>query len=146
MSHKQFVLRVLLPSIKPPVSVWRITAEAYLTGIWLGETQKPSTFEQALSDGSTLVPDLAYRWGNIKDPWGVAHDLIYIHHKLGLSDAYGVKWTLHDAHNMYRRGWLATGMPIVGSVWYLGLVLGGWVVWNQEFDNKPEKVSQIIWF
>ena len=143
-SHSQFVLRVLLPSINPPLDVWRITAEAYLTTIQLETVNEFKTFEQLFSDGSTLVPDLMYKWGNIKDPWGVMHDWIYVMHKLKLTDVYDKKWTLLEAHDIYRKGWLSSSNILIGNMWYIGLVLGGWVVWNKKKSKINEPVNQII--
>lgn len=143
-SHRDFVLKVLLPQIKPPIKTWRIVAEAYLTDIFLEKENKLSTFEQILSDGSSLVPNWAYKWGNIKDPWGVGHDLIYVLHKLNLRDVYGKKWSLIEAHNMYRDGWLASKEYIIGWTWWIGLILGGWVFWYNKSFKTPEKITKII--
>lgn len=141
--HREFVLRVLLPQIQPPIDVWKITVEAYLTDVVLETAQEKKTFEQALCDGSSVVPDWGYKWGNIKDPWGCGHDYIYFLHRLGLSDAYGRKWGYWAAHSMYRRGWMSQGSWGIGSVWWFGLAVGGWGAWLGEFNNKPEKITEI---
>lgn len=147
--HKQFILHVFLPKIRPPIKVWRICAEAYLTDI-LFEKDHPflgvkagdiRAFEQVLCDGSTFVPDLAYECGNIKDAWSMGHDLLYCLHQLKLRDVYGKKWTITEANKMYRDGWIAQGYGVIGRTWYFGLTVGGWIGWNQPFDKKIEKVS-----
>lgn len=143
-SHSQFVLRVLLPSVNPPLDVWKITAEAYLTSIQIEQTGEFKTFEQILSDGSSVVPDILYKWGNIKDPWGVMHDLIYMLNRLKINDVYNNKWTLLKAHDAYKKGWLASGHPFIGNLWYTGLVLGGWIVWNKRFRKLNEPITKII--
>lgn len=145
-SHTRFILRVLLPQIHPPLGVWRITAEAYLTKIKLEQNGEFLSFEQVMSDGSSVVPDLSYAWGNIKDPWGVAHDWVYMLHKLNLNDVYDNKWKLLEAHDMYRKGWYASKMHIIGSVWWIGLILGGWVVWNKQIKNHLEDINGILWY
>lgn len=142
--HRQFVLRVLLPSIRPPLAVWRITAEAYLTDIVIESTQKTFTFEQILSDGSTASPDTVYRWGNIKDPWAVGHDYLYILHKFRMPDSYNKHWGLAETHKMYRDGWKATGKHLSAYIRWLGLHAGGWVLWNKIITSKiPEPITCI---
>ena len=142
-NHTQFVLRVLLPLIKPPLHVRKIVTEAYLTMFYLEETKEFKSFEQALSDGTSVVPDCAYRLGNMKDMWGVAHDYTYRLHKLKLKDVYDHEWSLMESHNMYRDGWIAQKNPVIGYAWWTGLVIGGWFAWNTKFNNKPEKITQI---
>lgn len=139
-SHREFVLRLLLPSIRPPVKVWRLVVEAYLCDV-LRPAADPSRvpFEVAVCDGSTLVPDVAYRWGNMKDPWGVAHDYAYTLHGLGLADAYGHTWGFFESNAAYRDGWRAEHMPGIGWTWWGGLTLGGWVAWM----NKARQVAAL---
>lgn len=147
--HKQFVLHVLLPKIKPPVKVWKICAEAYLTDI-LFEKNHPllgvkagdiRSFEQILCDGSTFVPDLAYDHGNIKDPWSMGHDLLFKLHQLKMRDVFDKKWNIVEANKMYRDGWKAQGYNIIGNTWYFGLTVASWVEWNRPFNTKIEKVT-----
>ena len=45
-SHRDFVLKVLLPQIQPPVKTWKAVVEAYLTDVYLENTNKLSTFEE----------------------------------------------------------------------------------------------------
>lgn len=142
--HSQFILRVILPSIQPPLRTWRIVAEAYLTYIKLEKSNEIFTFEQLLSDGTTVAPDVFYRWGNIKDPWAVGHDLTYVLHKHNLLDMYGNKWNLKSTHDAYKDGWIASNMPIVGRLYWTGLMVGGWVLWNKPFKNKPEPITKFI--
>lgn len=144
-NHTQFVLRVLIPLINPPIHVKKIVTEAYLTNFFLEETKELKSFEQILSDGSSVVPDCAYRWGHIKDVWGVAHDYVYRLHKWKMKDIYNHEWSLIETHNMYRDGWLAQKNPIIGYTWWSGLMIGGWIAWNKKFNNKPEKITKIIY-
>lgn len=151
--HRQYVLHVLLPSVRPPLKTWKATVEAYLTDIQF-EEDHPNvkirgnpikkgdiySFEECLCDGSSVVPDIAYPYGKIKDPWGTAHDLIYLLHHLGWVDVFGHKWHIVETHDMYRDGWIAQGNSIVGWTWWTGLMLGGWTVWNRGL-NEIEGVS-----
>lgn len=150
-NHRQYILHVLLPSIRPPLKTWKACIEAYLTNVEF-ENDHPDikihgnpikkgdiySFEEILCDGSSVVPDVAYRWGNIKDPWGTAHDFIYTLNHLGYLDAFGHKWKLLEAHSMYRDGWIAEGFPLIGWTWWTGLVLGGWKAWySKDKDIEP---------
>ncbi len=151
-NHRAFVLKDLLPSLKPPKQVWKIVAEGYLTDVDFDKAHmldantyagavfpdRKYAFEQVLCDGSTLVPDVAYKWGRIKDPWAVGHDLLFLLNSYKLPDIYGKKWTLNQANSMYRNGWYSQHSYIIGSVWWLGLALGSWVVWNSKEICKPE--------
>lgn len=152
-SHRLFVLHVLLPEVRPPKRTWRICAEAYLTDI-LFEKDHPNlgvkagdirSFEEILCDGSSVVPDWAYHWGFIKDPWAMGHDLNFTLHRLGWRDVFGHRWGLLEAHAAYRDGWIAQDNPVVGNLWYFGLFAGAWPLWFRGFDDKPEKVTGWQW-
>lgn len=114
--HRNYVLGVVMPSMKLPAKVRRIVVEAYLAGYEL------------VSDGSSVVPD---EW-NWKDIWGVMHDYIFWLHRNGLHDAYGKTWTLAEANIAYREGWIASGHKFRGWAWWLGLSLGSWYVWGKK--------------
>lgn len=145
-SHRHFILNYFLPSVHPPDKVWRIVAEAYLTDVFLENTQEVKTFEEVLCDGSTLVPDFTEdREGKIKDPWAMGHDLLYLLKKFNQKDVYGKKWGLLEAHRMYRSGWFAQKFYIIGTIWWTGLALGGWVAWLKKFKNKPEPITNFIY-
>lgn len=141
-NHTAFVLRTLIPKIRPKHWIWKIVAEAYLVDLKLscGDVE---SFEQALSDGSSMVPDLAYKHGMIKDPWGVAHDYVFFLNRLGMRDSFGKKWTFKEANKMYRDGWYSQGHYIIGTIWWIGLCVGGWVAWNSKFRNRPEAIDKI---
>lgn len=141
--HWEFVLKYFLPTCKPNLQVWRITAEAYLTRIRTDDGIIRS-FEQEISDGSTIVPDISYKWGAIKDPWAVAHDLIYILKKMGLKDVYGNKWTYLDSQKMYRDGWWSQKFYIIGTIRWLGLLSFGWIFWNKKINSKIKKIKIIV--
>jgi hypothetical protein len=128
-SHREFVLGVVLPSISPPLRVWRLAAEAYLCDV-LAPDGGIVPFEVAACDGSSVVPDVAYPWGNIKDPWGVMHDYAYAMNRRGLLDAYGHRWGKLEADGAYRDGFIASGRPVVGWIWWGGLVVGGVGAWR----------------
>jgi len=143
--HKDFVLKYFLPKYKPNLKVWRITVEAYLTKIKT-ENGEIKSFEEAMSDGSTIVPDFAYKFGRIKDPWAVAHDFIYILKKLSLPDVYGNTWKYFDSQKMYRDGWYSQNFYIIGSVRWIGLVLFGWTLWNnKKISKKFKKIKYVIY-
>lgn len=142
--HKDLVLLQILPKVRPPEKVWRAVAEAYLTEFILESSGEKKSFEQVICDGSSIVPDLAYEWGRIKDPWAMAHDLIFMLHRLGLVDAYGRNWGFHEANAAYRDGWYAQKMYSIGFLWWVGLELFGKIAWNKKFKNKPEPITSII--
>lgn len=116
--HAAFVLGRVLPRLHLPDRVRRITAEAYLAGM------------EKASNGSSVVPE-ALRDGNIKDWQGVMHDYIFWLHQRGLPDADGHYWTLAEANRAYREAWIADGQMARGWVWWTGLSIGSWVVWNR---------------
>jgi hypothetical protein len=142
--HKNYVLKTLLPKIEPSKRVWRIVAEAYLTRVKLEETDEIKSFEEVLCDGSSFVPDLAYKWGRIKDPWAMGHDLIYLLNKFNLKDVYGNTWSYKNAQDMYRDGWYSQNFYVIGFVRWIGLMGFGWVSWNKKFDNNPEPIRYIV--
>lgn len=151
-NNRSFVLQELLPAIKPPLHVWRAVVEGYLTDVMFDEchvlddtiyyeTVIPHRlygFEQVMCDGSSLVPDVAYKWGKIKDPWAVGHDLICMTNRYHLCDVYGKKWSRSQADKMYRDGWYSQHSYIVGTLWWFGLVIGSWIPWNIKANCKPE--------
>ena len=116
--HKDFVLNYLLPMVRPRARVRQVMVWAYEDGM------------EHRSNGSSVIPDNAYDWGNIKDPQGVAHDWIFeLHHK-GLPDPQGHYWTLWEANNWYRLAWIDFHHECVANVYWVGLTLGSWCVWN----------------
>jgi len=151
-NHRSFILQELLPSIRPPTHVWKAVAEGYLTDI---EFDKQHTlhstiyhepivphrfysFEQVMCDGSSLVPDIAYKWGRIKDPWAVGHDLLCMTNRYHLRDVYDKKWSRSQTDKMYRDGWYSQHRYVVGTVWWFGLVIGSWIPWNVKASCDPE--------
>ena len=116
--HSEFVLHVLLPEIRPDRESWLIAIEAYLSGL------------EIVSDGSSVVPDVTYRWGRIKDPAGIAHDYVFYLHRNGFADAFGNKWGLCQANAMYFRLVRACGYPFRAIIRWIGLTLGSWIPWN----------------
>lgn len=115
--HREFVCNVLLPMIRPRPSVDQVIRWAYNAGM------------EKRSDGSSCVPDYAYRWGNIKDPMGVGHDYLFELHHLGVPDPMGHYWTLVECNLFYLHGWIDFGYPGIGAAWFTGLCIGSWVPW-----------------
>ena len=124
--HREFVLGVLLPMVRPRRKVEKVIQWAYEVG-----------FERK-SNGSSVVPDLAYDYGNIKDPMGVAHDWLFWLHENGLADPDGHVWTLWECNVWYLKAWRDFGHPWIGGVWFTGLCLGSWVVWNFGGSKKKQ--------
>ena len=150
-NHRSYVLQQLLPSIRPPIDVWQVCAEAYLTDVSFnaphsnfyldGVSVVPGrkyAYEEVLSDGTSLVPDLAYKWGKIKDPWALAHDLLFMLHDYSLPDVFGRKRGFFACNDLYRRGWVAQKHRVIGNVWWAGLTLGSWVPWLKPANCIPE--------
>jgi hypothetical protein len=115
--HSRFVLSVLLPMINPRPEVWRVIGWAYNDGM------------EARSNGSSVVPDLAYDYGNIKDPPGVGHDYIFELHRKGIADPSGHVWGLWEANVWYLRAWRDFKHPVIGATWFAGLCAGSWWCW-----------------
>lgn len=150
-NHRSFVLQQLLPTVRPPADVWRVCAEAYLTDVSFDEAYsdfylkgvsvvpgRKYSYEEVLSDGTSLVPDLAYKWGKIKDPWALGHDILFMLHDYSLPDVFGKRWGFFAANSMYRRGWLAQHNAVVANLWWAGLTVGSWVPWIKPANNIPE--------
>ena len=116
--HREFVLGVLLPMVHARAIVEKVITWAYECGM------------EAKSDGSSVVPDTAYDYGNIKDPMGVAHDWLFWLHHNGLADPEGHHWTLWECNRWYRQAWCDFGHPWIGRIWWTGLTLGSWVIWK----------------
>lgn len=142
--HKEFVLKTWLPKLKLSIRLQKIVIEAYLTEFFLEKEGATKPFEQVICDGSSVVPDLAYNWGEIKDPWAMAHDFIFFMHRLGLRDAYGKKWTFMEANLAYKEGWIAQKNYLVANVYFWGLTIFGAPAWFKKFNNKPEPITSII--
>ena len=117
-NHSPFILNYWLPILRPDIKIWRICAEAYLSGM------------EPLCDGSSGVPDCLYRYGNIRDPQGVAHDYLFQLHHHDRPDAYGHTWGLDEANRMYRDFCLEDGWHILGWTRYLGLCLVSRIPWK----------------
>lgn len=147
-SHREYVIKVMLPSIHPPYEVKRLTVEAYLTDFYYDE-EDPSlndyigSFEEVICDGSSCVPNVAYDWGNIKDIWSMPHDYSYFMHRHDLRDIYGKKWRLLESHKIYMDGFFSQGKPLIGSIFYFGLLIGGWYAWVTKRKKKPEDITDI---
>lgn len=116
--HHIFVLDILLCMVRPRSEVERVIRWAYERDM------------EARSNGSNLVPDMAYEYGNIKDPMGVGHDWLFELHHLGIPDPLGHYWTLWECNAWYRKAWLDFHHPIIANAWWTGLMLGSWVPWN----------------
>jgi hypothetical protein len=115
--HRVFVLKVLLPMIAPRAEVWRVIGWAYQDGM------------EARSNGSSVVPDIVYPYGNIKDPMGVGHDWIFELHRKGLADPSGHHWGLLEANRWYRNALLDFQKPVLAWVRWSGLTIGSWYFW-----------------
>ena len=111
--HADYVIGLLLPFLSLPIRLRRVWIQAYLAGM------------EAMSDGSSVVPDLA-DW---KDVAGVGHDFLFWLHHNGLPDAYGHFWTWSEANAAYRTMWTALGHPVRGWAWWAGLEIGSYPVW-----------------
>ena len=118
-NHAAFFIGQVLPILGLPIKIRRIAVEAYLSGY------------ENYSDGSSVVPD-GFRYGNTKDWQGVTHDYIFHLHRERMTDAYGHYWSLAEANAMYRKGWICDGQRLRGDLWWIGLTIGAWVVWNRK--------------
>lgn len=116
--HAAFFIARVFPILDMPLDIRRIAIEAYLT----------KDFE-AWSDGSSVVPD-SMRYGYTKDWQGIMHDYLFYLHHLDLPDALGHSWSYWEANNAYRRAWLVEGSYGRSILWYFGLTVGSWPVWN----------------
>ena len=149
-SHREFVLKIMLPAIRPPYETKRLTVEAYLTDFYQ-DNEDPllndyiGSFEEVICDGSSVVPNVAYDWGHIKDIWAMAHDYSYFMHRHGLKDIYGKQWKLLESHKIYMDGFFSQGKPILGSIFYFGLFVGGWYVWVTKRSKNPEEITSIVY-
>lgn len=142
-SHREFVLKVLLPSIRPPVLTRRVVVESYLTDVVLDNGEK-TTFEQGICNGSSFVPNVSYDWGYIKDVWSMAHDYCYFLHRNNLTDIFGKRWNLRQAHKIYWDGFCAQRKTILGTIYATGLLIGGWVIWYTDLLRNRESVDEIV--
>lgn len=123
--NRRFVVELLLPAINPRDEVWHVIRWAYgYDGGWDGQG---SSFE-ALSDGSTVVPDV-WMGGFLKEPFAVAHDMIFEWHRLRMRDPTGRRWSLWASNVWYMRAMVDFGMPVRGAWRFVGLTLGGWTLW-----------------
>lgn len=142
-SHREFALKVLLPSIRPPALTRRLVVESYLTDIEDDDGSNKTTFEQSICNGSSMVPNISYDWGYIKDIWSMAHDYCYFLHRNNLTDIFGKKWNLRQAHKIYYDGFCAQKKTILGTIYYTGLLMGGWVVWYTDLLRNRETINVI---
>lgn len=123
--HRAFVFNVLLPMVRCRKEVDRMIRCAYDAGY------------EKKSDGSTLVCDFSYKYGNIKDPMGVTHDYIRWLHTNGMKDPFGHTWTYVEWNNWYFKSYKDFGYPVIAAVRWTGLMAGGWYIWN--FSEKDKK-------
>ena len=126
--HRDFVLNVLLPMVRPRARVSKVITWAYEAGF------------EAKSDGSSVVPDVGYDYGNIKDPMGVAHDYLFWLHDNGMADPEGHKWGLTECNVWYFQAWRDFKHPIIGAVWFTGLFIGSWYRW---YFGAPKKLPKV---
>lgn len=144
-SHREYVLKVLLPAIHPPFEVKRLTVESYLTDLYQdNQTDYIGSFEEIICDGSSVVPNVAYDWAHIKDIWSMAHDYSYFMHRHNLKDIYGKRWRLLESHKIYMDGFFSQGKPLIGSIFYFGLLVGGWYAWITKRKKNPEDISAVL--
>lgn len=115
--HREFVLNILLPEVKPRAEVYRVIQWAYRAGMELR------------SNGSSVVPDRTYPFGRIKDPVGVGHDYIFELHNQDKPDPSGHRWGLMEANNWYRKGMLDFQCPVLAWTRWTGLTLFSWFPW-----------------
>lgn len=116
--NRKFVVETFLPAIPSlPPRVVQVIRWAY------GYDGSPRSFEQE-SDGSTVVPD-QFLGGLIKEPWGVAHDMLCALLEAGLSTPDGHVWTWLEAANWY---WLAVrvfGYHVRACTRWFGIMIWG---------------------
>jgi len=125
--HREFVLTVLLPHIiRPRPSVEQVIRWAYEAGYELK------------SNGSSVVPDVTWPFGRVKDPGGVGHDWLHWLQRNGLADPRGHRWTRMESINWYRDAMLDFKRPVRARVRWLGLVLGSWWDWYFGKPDKPQ--------
>lgn len=146
--NRNWVLYRWLPQFARHLDIetLHIIHEAYLADVLLEATGRLLTYEQALCDGSTLVPDILRPYGlrRLKDPPSVPHDYLYDLRRLGLrSIAYWREWKLDEAHRVYRDFWRAVGCDLIALERYVGLTLGGWTLWAEaKLDTRRMKYPE----
>lgn len=128
--HRDWVLGVLLPMVRPPGDLARLIQMAYESGA-----------EQD-SDGSTIIADRTYPFGNIKDPVGVMHDWIFKLHHQGSPDPDGHYWGLLEANWAYARGQWAFERKWRAVAAFLGLSLLSWVPWHFGSSGLKKRLDK----
>lgn len=123
--HREFILGILLPHIiRPRRSVEQVIRWAYEAGM------------EQRCDGSSIVPDVTWPFGLIKDPGGVGHDYLHELQRNRMTDPRGHRWTRMESINWYRDAMLDFRRPVRALVRWTGLCLGSWFDW---YFGKPDK-------
>ena len=130
----------LLDEVKPRKIVRKVITAAYAAGY------------ERLSDGITLMPQLAFASLKMKHPAGVGHDWLYY---MGLSNPFLPAWRSlvgEDGPSIVNSEWQARlwcdnwfsdalkdfGHPIRARIWWFGLRIGAWRGWQMHRDaNHP---------
>jgi len=106
-----------------------------------GFGDSPCSFE-GMSDGSTVVDDV-FMGGLIKEPYGVAHDMIFMLHHIGLPTPDGHVWTWWQSNRFYRRAMrvLSPTFSMRASLRWFGLTVGSIFVWRHSRDDLSKKMK-----
>lgn len=159
--HSAWAVHIHLPEIRPHALAWRLAAEAYLTRVrftghartraeielekvWGHNPTREWSFEQALSDGTSVAADFEYHAAKIKDPASQPHDLGYFLHKAKLADVFGKQWGLCELHSAYADIISSDGRPILARWRQSVLLVAGWKPYYFG-EALPEPVEAIEW-
>ena len=90
------------------------------------------------SDGSSVVPDV-FLDGQIKEPYGVGHDMLFKMHSEGRADPEGHNWGWWEANNWYRKALIDFGRPWRAGFRWIGLTFGSWFAWIKGTKGGENK-------
>jgi len=133
--HRALVF-MLLDEIRPRKIVRDVIHAAYDAGY------------ERLSDGITLMPELAFSGFNMKHPAGVGHDWLYY---MGTANPFlpkiiNTQWQARLwADNFFKMALIDFGHPYRARIYWIGLRAGGWYGWRKHrkaghpFTSKIDK-------
>ena len=138
--NSMFVVDYLLPHLGPRPEVRQVIRWAY------GFDGSPRSYEKE-SDGSSLVHDW-YMNGIIKEPFGVAHDMLWILKgetgKCITPD--GREWSWWDTNVWYKKAMDDFRFRILDEVRFVGLTLGSYPLWltaTWRMKRKKKRTAKL---
>ena len=131
--NSNFIVHCLIPKLKLSEPTLRVIRWAY------GFDGSEMSYEK-WSDGSSVVPDL-FMGGIIKEPVGVAHDMLFRLHHEGKRDPSGKRWSLFQANLWYMKAEIEFGYPHIARARFAGLAFGSWLYW---YDSRFTKFIRRI--